>query len=181
MINDENQRLSLLVERILQSAVLDRGELKLNKEKILLNEIIFDVVHNAQFRIKSLGGKIDVDIPNELIEITADKMHFTNLFSNLVDNGIKYCEGSPHLRIELKKDVNGFLLSVSDNGVGISKEHIDKIFDKLYRIPTGNLHNVKGFGLGLSYVKAIVKLHGWDVNVKSTLGKGSTFTIKIKN
>ena len=181
MINDENQRLSLLVERILQSAVMDRGELKLKKEKVLLNEIIHEVVHNAQFRIKSIGGKIDIDIPTELIEITADKMHFTNLFSNLIDNGIKYCEEVPHLVIDLKKEGNTYLLSVSDNGIGISKEHITKIFDKLYRIPTGNLHNVKGFGLGLSYVKVISELHGWNISVKSVVGKGSTFTIRIKN
>ena len=181
MINDENQRLSLLVERILQSAVMDRGELKLKKEKVLLNEIIHEVVHNAQFRLKSIGGTIDIDIPTELIEITADKMHFTNLFSNLIDNGIKYCEEVPHLVIDLKKEGNTYLLSVSDNGIGISKEHITKIFDKLYRIPTGNLHNVKGFGLGLSYVKVISELHGWNISVKSVVGKGSTFTIRIKN
>ena len=181
MINDENHRLSLLVERILQSAVMDRGELKLKKEKVLLNEIIHEVVHNAQFRIKSIGGKIDIDIPTELIEITADKMHLTNLFSNLIDNGIKYCEEVPHLVIDLKKEGNTYLLSVSDNGIGISKEHITKIFDKLYRIPTGNLHNVKGFGLGLSYVKVIAELHGWNISVKSVVGKGSTFTIRINN
>ena len=179
MINDENQRLGLLVERILQSAVMDRGELKLKKEKILLNEIIHEVVHNAQFRLKSIGGSIDLHIPSELIEITADKMHFTNLFSNLIDNGIKYCEEVPHLKIDLKKEGNSYLLSVTDNGIGISKEHIGKIFDKLYRIPTGNLHNVKGFGLGLSYVKVISELHGWNVTVKSEVGKGSTFTLKI--
>jgi len=181
MINDENQRLSLLVERILQSAVMDRGELKLKKEKILLNEIIHEVVHNAQFRLKSIGGTIDIQIPTELIEITADKMHFTNLFSNLIDNGIKYCEEIPHLVIDLKKEGNAYLLSITDNGIGISKEHITKIFDKLYRIPTGNLHNVKGFGLGLSYVKVIAELHGWNVSVKSVVGKGSTFTIRINN
>ena len=106
-------------------------------------------------------------------------MHFTNLFSNLIDNGIKYCEGVPHLKIDLKKEGNSYLLSVTDNGIGISKEHIGKIFDKLYRIPTGNLHNVKGFGLGLSYVKVISELHGWNVTVKSEVGKGSTFTLKI--
>ena len=179
MINDENNRLGLLVERILQSAVMDRGELNLKREKILLNEIIYEVVHNAQFRLNSIGGKIDVVISSGMIEIIADKMHFTNLLSNLIDNGIKYCDGVPHLVVELKKEGNTILLSVSDNGIGISKEHISKIFDKLYRIPTGNLHNVKGFGLGLSYVKVIAEMHGWSVNVKSIVGKGSTFTIRL--
>lgn len=179
MINDENNRLGILVERILQSAVMDRGELNLKREKILLNEIIYEVVHNAQFRLNSIGGKIDVVISSGMIEIIADKMHFTNLLSNLIDNGIKYCDGVPHLVVELKKEGNTILLSVSDNGIGISKEHISKIFDKLYRIPTGNLHNVKGFGLGLSYVKVIAEMHGWSVNVKSVVGKGSTFTIRL--
>ena len=179
MINDENNRLGILVERILQSAVMDRGELNLKREKILLNEIIYDVIHSAQFRLNSIGGQIDVIISSGMIEIIADKMHFTNLLSNLIDNGIKYCDGVPHLVVELKKEGSTILLSVSDNGIGISKEHISKIFDKLYRIPTGNLHNVKGFGLGLSYVKVIAEMHGWSVNVKSVVGKGSTFTIRL--
>jgi two-component system phosphate regulon sensor histidine kinase PhoR len=181
MINDENQRLSLLVERILQSAVMDRGELKLKKEKVLLNEIINELAHNAQFRLKAIEGTIEVKIPDQFIEINADKMHLTNLISNLIDNGIKYCEGIPRLVIELKKEGNTYVLSIQDNGIGISKEHISKIFDKLYRIPTGNLHNVKGFGLGLSYVKVIAELHGWNVGVKSSLGEGSTFYIKLNN
>lgn len=181
MISDENQRLSLLVERILQSAVMDRGELKLKKEKVLLNEIIHEVAHNAQFRLKSTGGIIELDLISEMVEINADKMHLTNILSNLVDNAIKYTEGVPHIIIQLKKENNSYYLSVRDNGIGISKEHISKIFDKLYRIPTGNLHNVKGFGLGLSYVKAISELHGWNVTVKSTIGEGSIFTIKIND
>jgi len=179
MIHDENERLSLLVERILQSAIMDRGELKIKKEKILLNEIIHDLAHKAQFRLQATGGKIEVDIPNELIEINADKLHFTNLLSNLIDNAIKYSDDTPYVRINLKKEGVSYLLSVQDNGIGIGEEHISKIFDKLYRIPTGNLHNVKGFGLGLSYVKVIAKLHGWTVAVKSTVGEGSLFTIKI--
>ncbi len=179
MINDENLRLSLLVERILQSAVMDRGELKLKKERVLLNEIIHDLVHNAQFRLNSIGGKIEIDIPNELIEIEVDRLHFTNMISNLIDNAIKYSEGSPKVVVQLKKEAPHYLLSVKDNGIGISKEHISKIFEKLYRIPTGNLHNVKGFGLGLSYVKAIAELHGWNVTVKSEIGEGSIFTVKI--
>lgn len=179
MINDENQRLSLLVERILQSAVMDRGELKLKREHLNLNEIIHDVVHNAKFRVKSLGGEIELIIPNEMMEINADRMHFANVISNLVDNGIKYSEGIPHVTVEVKKEGNSVFIHVKDKGIGISKEHISKIFDKLYRIPTGNLHNVKGFGLGLSYVKAIAELHGWNISVKSKIGDGSVFTIKI--
>lgn len=179
MIEDENQRLGLLVERILQSASMERGTLKLNKEQILLNEIIHDIAHSAQFRLKAIGGTIEVIIPNEMITTNADKMHFSSLLSNLVDNAIKYSEGAPRVVIQLIKNGSSYDLVVSDSGIGIEKEHLSKIFEKLYRIPTGNLHNVKGFGLGLSYVKAISQLHGWNVSVKSVFGKGSTFTVKI--
>jgi two-component system phosphate regulon sensor histidine kinase PhoR len=180
MIQDENKRLSLLVEQILQSAVLDRGELTLKKEKVLVNEILHEVALHARLRIKSMGGILLLDIPSNLIEIEADKMHFTNLITNLVDNGIKYSEGAPDILIQMKKVDDQFVLSVSDKGIGMKKEHLSKIFDKLYRIPTGNLHNVKGFGLGLSYVKAIAELHNWNITVQSEVGKGTTFNLKIK-
>lgn len=180
MINDENKRLSVLVERILQSAVIDKGELKLREEKVLLNEIVHDVVQHAQFRIQNSGGKIKLDLPTELIEITSDPLHLTNIISNLVDNGIKYSQKAPEIEISLKRENKKILLSVKDHGIGIKKEHLNKIFDKLYRVPTGNIHNVKGFGLGLSYVKAIAELHGWDVTVKSKYGEGSEFTLVMK-
>lgn len=181
MINDENKRLSLLVERILQSAVLDKGEVKLNEEKVLLNEIVHDVVQNAQFRIQNSGGNIKLDLPTELIEITSDKMHLTNIISNLVDNAIKYSDKAPEIEICLKRENKKVLLSVKDHGIGIKKEHLNKIFDKLYRVPTGNIHNVKGFGLGLSYVKAIAELHGWNITVRSKYGDGSEFTLVMND
>ena len=107
-------------------------------------------------------------------------MHVSNIISNLIDNAIKYCAEEPKINVILRKDGNSLLLSVEDNGIGISKDNINKIFDKLYRVPTGNIHNVKGFGLGLSYVKVVSDLHGWNVSVKSVVGKGSIFTIIIK-
>jgi two-component system phosphate regulon sensor histidine kinase PhoR len=180
MIQEENKRLGTLVERILQSAVIDRGELKLHREPILLNELIHEIALNARFRTESLGGKLTLHIPNELIEIKTDKLHLTNVISNLVDNAIKYSDKAPIIEISLKKENKRISLSVKDHGIGIKKEYIDKIFDKLYRIPTGNLHNVKGFGLGLSYVKAIAEMEGWNINVKSKLGEWSEFTLIIK-
>lgn len=181
MINDENQRLALLVERILQSATLERGDLKMREESVVLNEIIHEVVDAAKFRIANTGGKIDIDIPSELITVKGDKMHITNAISNLVDNAIKYSHGAPEIHVRLAK--NGgqeYALEIEDTGIGIKKEHLNKIFDKLYRVPTGNIHNVKGFGLGLSYVKAIVEMHGWRIDVKSKPDQGSVFTIYIK-
>lgn len=180
MIDDENKRLGVLVERILQSATLDKGEIHLNKEDILLNEVIHSVVQNAQFRIANSGGEIKLEIPSELIHVKGDKMHVTNAISNLLDNAIKYSKGEPKICVQLKKSGQEVQLSVEDQGIGIKKEHLSKIFDKLYRVPTGNVHNVKGFGLGLSYVKAIVELHGWTIHVHSKFGSGSKFTIHIK-
>lgn len=180
MISDENKRLSVLVERILQSAVIDKGELKLTEERVLLNEIVHDVVQHAQFRIQNSGGKIKLDLPTELIEITSDRLHLTNIISNLVDNAIKYSPKAPEIEISLRRENKKILLSVKDQGIGIKKEHLNKIFDKLYRVPTGNIHNVKGFGLGLSYVKAIAELHDWDITVKSKFGEGSEFTLVMK-
>lgn len=180
MIQDENQRLSVLVEQILQSAVLEKGELKLRKEPVLINEVLHEIYSHVQLRTNNLGGKIELNIPSQLITIQADKVHLTNVINNLIDNAIKYSEESPNICIEMTKKQNTYSISISDKGIGIKKEHISKIFDKLYRVPTGNIHNVKGFGLGLSYVKAIVDLHGWEINVESNFGQGSTFTIKIK-
>lgn len=180
MIEDENKRLEVLVERILQSAVIDRGELKIKEEQINLNEVISDIVSNAKFRVSSVEGDIQLELPNEPVFVSGDKVHITNVISNLVDNAIKYSNGKPEISIKLLHKSEEIRIEVSDKGIGIKKEHIHKIFDNLYRIPTGNIHNVKGFGLGLSYVKAIVELHGWNIHVKSKFGEGSTFSIIIK-
>ncbi|HLU86687.1 MAG TPA: HAMP domain-containing sensor histidine kinase [Taishania sp.] len=180
MISDENNRLGTLVESILQSSTIEKGEIKLHKEKVLVNEIIYDIVHRAQFRIQKDQGNIHLDICPELVYIHADKMHFTNVISNLVDNAIKYSNEEPDITISLTHKGGVIKISVADKGLGIKKEHLNKIFDKLYRIPTGNVHNVKGFGLGLSYVKGICDMHQWKISVHSKYAEGSTFTIEIK-
>lgn len=179
MIASENERLGILVERILQSATLDKKEVRVRHEELNLNEIILDITKRAKFGLAHPEGIIHVDVPNENLITVGDKFHVTNMISNLVDNAIKYSEGKPEVSISLKKEGRKILIVVSDHGIGIKKEHLNKIFDKLYRIPTGNVHNVKGFGLGLSYVKAIADLHGWTVQVKSKYGSGSEFTVII--
>lgn len=181
MINDENKRLELLVERILQSATLDRGEVQLRKERVLINEVIYDVVQNANFRIAKENGRIELKITPDLIHVQADKMHFTNVISNLIENAIKYSDRGAKTIVSLHKEEQKIILSVTDHGIGIKKEHLNKIFDKLYRVPTGNIHNVKGFGLGLSYVKAISDLHGWSIHVSSKPGHGSQFSLIIQD
>lgn len=179
MIQDENTRLESLVERILQSATLDKGEIKLQKEKILLNEIIYDLVHTSKLRLNAKNGILNTAICSDLIYIEADKMHTTNLISNLIDNAIKYSKDRPEITISLENKAKKIIATVEDRGIGMKKEHLSKIFDKLYRIPTGNIHNVKGFGLGLSYVKAICQLQGWDIQVKSKFNQGSKFQLII--
>ena len=181
MINQENKRLGILVESILQSAVIEKGEIKYKDDTINLGEIIKDQVENARFRIKNMGGKITFSDSNELIEFVADKMHVSNIISNLLDNAIKYSRERPEITVSLESDNKHVYLSVTDTGIGIKKEHLPKLFDKLFRVPTGNIHNVKGFGLGLSYVKAICDHYKWDVTVKSTHGEGSTFVVVFKN
>lgn len=181
MIDEENHRLSLLVERILQSAVMDKGELKLKKELVGIDALLKNVIEKVKFRLDAGVGSIEVNIqPDVDFRVECDKMHVSNVISNLIDNAIKYSEEAPKIYVKLKKENDLIYLSVQDNGIGISKEHINKIFDKLYRVPTGNIHNVKGFGLGLSYVKVVSDLHNWNVSVKSIVGNGSIFTIILK-
>lgn len=179
MIQDENKRLEILVERILQSATIDKGDIPLKIEKINLTDIVQDLCKNAEFRIQGNLGELTKKIDEEAIIIQGDTMHTTNVISNLIDNAIKYSKERPNISVSLSRQNHEIILSIKDEGIGISKEHINKIFDKLYRVPTGNVHNVKGFGLGLSYVKAIVTLNQWKLDVKSQINEGSEFIIRI--
>lgn len=179
IINSENKRLGLLVEEVLQSAVLDKGDFKLKRETLDLHSLLNDVVDKFNIQLKEKGGELILDLQAGNSIIDADKNHFTNVIYNLLDNASKYSKDQP--KIELKTQVrdNNVLISVKDHGIGISPENLKKVFDKLYRVPTGNVHNVKGFGLGLSYVKIITERHGGRVSVESQLGKGSTFYIEV--
>ncbi len=182
MIQEENSRLGILVEQILKSAVLDKGELKLKKEQLELNEIVSKAVQKSKIRIPEDKGGIELEQATGMLYFTGDPVHASNLISNLIDNAIKYSKDQVNITVITRKlDSGGYEVEVTDQGIGIKNEHIDKIFDKLYRVPTGNIHNVKGFGLGLSYVKAIADMENWKINVKSKFGEGSTFTLTIKN
>lgn len=181
MINQENKRLETLVESILQSAVIDKGDIKYKDEIINVAQLVEIEVEKARFRIMSGNGKIEFNDAFESIEFQADRMHITNIISNLLDNAIKYSKDNPVIKVSIESDNKHVYLNVSDNGIGIKKEHIPRLFDKLYRVPTGNIHNVKGFGLGLSYVKAICDHYKWEIKVKSDFGEGTTFTVLFKN
>ncbi|MFT6151097.1 MAG: two-component system phosphate regulon sensor histidine kinase PhoR [Flavobacteriales bacterium] len=179
MIKDENARLKGLVDTVLKTAILDKGQVKLNEEPINLLDVLNRVKDNFSLKISQLGGeiKIENDLPELIFE--GDNQHMTNVFQNLIDNAIKYSSEIPKITISTLKTINNYIVTVTDNGIGISRENLDKIFEKLYRVPTGDLHNVKGFGLGLNYVKSIVELHGGNITVKSTKYKGSSFIITL--
>ena len=179
MINEENKRLGVLVENVLQSAVIDKGELKLQKEIFNIHDVIDRAVKNVKIQVEQKGGQIAVSKLAANVQVYADKVHITNVIYNLLDNANKYTAIQPSIVISTEDIVGGIVIKVKDNGVGISKENQKKIFEKLYRVPTGNVHDVKGFGLGLSYVKAIVEKHNGIINVESTLGKGSTFVLTL--
>lgn len=179
MIRDENKRLSLLVENILQTAILDKGEFKLKIQSINIHTLIEQTIANIRLQVENKQGEITTELKAVTHTIHADRIHVTNIIFNLIDNAIKYSSEHPRIKICTHNSSNGILISVQDNGIGISKENQKRIFDTLYRVPTGNIHNVKGFGLGLSYVKAVVEKHGGTINVESDLGKGSTFTVYL--
>jgi len=177
MIRDENKRLSVLVESILQTSILDKGNIKLKSDLLNIHEIIEQAIQNIQIQIEQRNGILTHHFLATQPLFNGDRVHITNIVFNLLDNAIKYSKEIPEIDIKTENIDNGIIFSIHDKGIGISKENLRKIFDKFYRIPTGNVHNIKGFGLGLSYVKAVVEKHGGHIQVDSELNKGSTFKI----
>jgi len=178
MIDQENKRLGKLVENVLQTALIDKGRLKLNVVNLEVDRLVREIVNTFQIRYKDKGGGIVIEKLEE-VSWEVDKIHFGNVLFNLLDNSLKYCEKAPEVRVKLLRDRTGFVLSVSDNGIGIEKENQKKIFDKFYREHTGDIHNVKGHGLGLAYAKRMIEDHAGEIWVQSEKGKGSTFIIKL--
>jgi two-component system phosphate regulon sensor histidine kinase PhoR len=179
IIKEEAARLNRQVERVLQSAKTERQEFKLNKEVVDLHSVIQQVAESFAVNIRNIKGTMELKLEAQQYSILADKQHLTNVIFNLLDNATKYSKENPLIIIKTCNQGNKVLLSVEDNGVGISKEYSKRIFDKFFRIPSGNIHNVKGFGLGLSYVKNIVNKHKWKIWLESEVSKGSTFTIEM--
>ncbi|MBK9688959.1 MAG: HAMP domain-containing histidine kinase [Saprospiraceae bacterium] len=177
IIKEENRRMLRQVEKVLQMAQIDRKEIALKPTKININELVSQSAHHAELKVTERGGNIDVRLGAKREIIEADQNHVSNIIANLLDNAEKYCPEQPTIIVETLDDKDGVKISITDNGIGIPKESLKHIFEKFYRVHTGNIHDVKGFGLGLSYVKAIVDAHGGRVSVKSEPGKGSTFTL----
>lgn len=180
IIYKENKRLEQQVERVLNIAKLDRDEIKLKLETFCIHEIIEEAKDNFQLnQLEEQGGEITLDLQAKDHLVKADLVHVTNVINNLLDNAVKYCDKIPKITIATRNVKNRILVSVKDNGKGISRENLKYIFDKFYRVPTGNVHDVKGFGLGLYYVKTIVDELGGLVSVKSSVGKGTEFIISL--
>lgn len=179
IIKDENNRLGGQVEKVLQAAALDKKEFKLKLETINVIDLIHGAQDHFELLVEKRGGsmKVQIDINDPYIE--GDFFHLSNIINNLLDNANKYSRDAPLITIDARDTAKEILISVKDQGIGMTKETQKKIFDKFYRVPTGNIHDVKGFGLGLAYVKTMVEAHHGKINVESELEKGSNFTIHI--
>jgi len=178
IINKENKRLQNQVERVLQMASLENDAIKLNKLEVSIHDIIVEAVKPL---VSSLPAEaISLDLQASADKVLGDKLHLANVIHNLLDNAIKYSP-APNIIIRSKNLSNKIQFSIVDNGIGIAKEQIKYVFDKFYRVSTGNRHDVKGFGIGLSYVKLIIVEHGGKIDLESTIGKGSTFIITLDN
>lgn len=180
IVKEQNVRLNSQVEKVLNIAKLEKDDFKLQKTKFDLILSLKDIVKNERIKFEKddqILFKEEYD--NKQINIIADRLHFTNIITNIIDNAIKYSGANKNIVVKTKLKSDVISVSISDNGIGIPKEQIGQIFTKFYRIPTGNLHNVKGFGLGLFYVKNICDAHGWKLDIESTLDEGSTFTIQL--
>lgn len=177
VILQESKRLSFQVEKVLQMAVFNEGRLKLKFKEVHLNELINNVILNFELRVKSKDGTLSSTIAAEKDLIKGDEVHITNVIFNLLDNAMKYSKTNPAIEVKTENKKDFIVVSVKDHGIGIAKEHQDQIFERFYRVPTGNVHDVKGFGLGLSYVKKIIDSHQGKIKVDSALNKGTKFMI----
>jgi two-component system phosphate regulon sensor histidine kinase PhoR len=179
IIKDENKRLGSQVEKVLQSATLDKKDFKLKIEKIKLSDMLQSAARQFELQIENKNGEIKFEnnLKHDMIE--GDAYHLSHMINNLLDNANKYAKGTPIIKIKAWDTKEDAFIAIEDNGIGMSKDALKKIFDKFYRVPMGNLHDVKGFGLGLSYVKTMLEAHQGEIQVSSEPGKGSIFTLKL--
>jgi two-component system, OmpR family, phosphate regulon sensor histidine kinase PhoR len=179
IIKEQVMRLNTQVEKVLQLAKVEREKIELHLEEVDLADLIRSISPSIELKVNEKQGILHLDLQAEKNLVSADKLHLTNILHNLVDNGVKYSNDRPEIRIGLHDEDEKVVLSIHDNGIGIPKEHQRRVFDKFYRVPTGNVHNVKGFGLGLYYVKSMCEEHGWELGLNSQIGAGTTITIKM--
>ncbi len=181
IILEENERLRLQVEQVLSMTALERGEIPLQKAELDIRTLIHDCVKSIGIQIESKQGNLKLQLDAARSVIMGDKTHLTNALCNLVDNAIKYSGEKPEIEIQTFSSDKNLVVVIADKGIGIEKEYQKKVFDKFFRVPTGDVHDVKGFGLGLAYIKKIVELHKGTIDLRSEKGKGTTFTIILPN
>jgi two-component system phosphate regulon sensor histidine kinase PhoR len=179
IITEENRRLGTQIEKVLQIAKLEKGDLNLHFEPIDINEVLDQVVKNQGVQMEQNGVKLNLDLQAAETIVSADRVHLTNIIFNLMDNAIKYSKEQPEISIATSNTATALSITISDNGIGIPKDQLSKIFEKFYRVPKGDLHDVKGFGLGLSYVKNMVEMHKGSITVNSKIEEGTEFSINL--
>ena len=179
LISRENQRLRNQVDKVLQMAVIDSGNLTLERKPININAMLENIADSFRVAVESKEGQIDLHLATESLVADVDETHLSNAFYNLVDNAYKYSRQKPEINISTAQHDGTIKIVISDKGIGMSKEILQKIFDRFYRAQRANVHDVKGFGLGLSYVRTIIELHKGKIEVKSKKDKGTTFSIQL--
>ena len=181
IISSETERLKKMVDVFLQHSRIDSTHFALNIEQFDMHNLINDLAERAQVLVQSKQGKITTDLKATLTLMNGDRLQIANVITNIIDNAVKYTDEKPHIHITSEDAPHGILLKISDNGIGIPKSGLDHIFEKFYRVPTGDRHDVKGYGIGLNYALRIVQMHSGNINVSSTPGKGSEFAIFLPN
>jgi len=179
IIKDQNQRLNMQVEKVLQLAKIERDGFSLKKEVVNVHELLEEVIASAQVRLGEVSGQLVTKLRATQPNIRADRLHLNNILYNLIDNAIKYSYQNPEVQLATRNEGGQLIVSIKDNGIGINKENQQRVFDKFYRVPTGDVHNVKGFGLGLFYVKNICDAHEWELQLDSEVGKGTEIEMRI--
>ncbi len=181
IILEENEKLRLQVEQVLSMTALERGEIPLHKKELNFHELVHDAIKCIGIQIENAQGELKFNPAAERFSVIGDKAHLTNALCNLVDNAIKYAKEKPTMSIQTTNKDAQLIVVISDNGIGIEKQYQEKVFDKFFRVPTGDVHDVKGFGLGLAYVKKIIELHDGTIELQSEKGNGTTFIITLPN
>lgn len=179
IILEENAKLQLQVEQVLSMTALERGEIPIHKTTLDMHALIQDALKNINLQIEHLEGKVNVHLLADMFVVNGDRLHLTNALGNLFDNALKYNQQKPDLRIETNNNGGRLRILISDNGIGIDKVYHKKVFDTFFRVPTGDVHDVKGFGLGLAYIKKIMELHQGSIELESETGKGTQFTLTL--
>ena len=179
LIHEQYERLNNQVEKVLQISRIEKGSFEVKKERVDLKELLTPLLSGITVRAEERDGKLHTRFPEGALMVSADPVHFSNILHNLLDNAVKYGGSNPQITIGGRRKGDQFHLYVADQGPGISKEHQDRLFEKFYRVPTGDVHDVKGFGLGLFYVHQICRAHGWKIHIESKVGDGTTFHLRM--